>query len=251
MTKASRPPGSTLSLGAAIGVVLLLAMALLIIRSGQPSQNAGPAASSPSSSSGSSGAVSPSAGPSSTGSSSPGSSGAGSSGAGAGPQTGAGSGAQTGGNSSGSGSAATGAGTAGTAGSSGALAAGPLPNTGAPFPWWAGLLPLALGLSLFVALRQRARIVPLGASAAGRVSAMRDRRDDARYGADGDEAWPPEARDLDDDALIDRPSPLSSPETGRCGSIREGERWISPGPSLPSDAEAEDDYHFGLLPVFN
>ena len=36
----------------------------------------------------------------------------------------------------------------------GAGASSPLPNTGAPFPWWLGLIPLALGILLFAALRR-------------------------------------------------------------------------------------------------
>jgi hypothetical protein len=205
MTKATRPPGSTLSLGAAIGVVLLLAVALLVIRSGQPTQNAGTVASSPSPAQ-----SSPPA------SSTPASSTPASSGPGTGSQAGAVTGSQTGGTASGSGT--TGASTAGTSRSSAVLAAGPLPNTGAPFPWWAGLLPLALGLSLFVALRQRARM------------------DAARYGAEGGGARYDAARDIDDAGLIDRPSLRSGPESGRFGAIREGEQWFSPA-VIPRDRD--------------
>lgn len=57
-------------------------------------------------------------------------------------------------------------GAAGTSGAMGAAATGgtgieaagpsnPLPNTGAPFPWWLGLLPLALGILLIAGLRRR------------------------------------------------------------------------------------------------
>lgn len=42
----------------------------------------------------------------------------------------------------------------GSAAIQGAGTSGPLPNTGALFPWWLGLIPLALGILLFAALRR-------------------------------------------------------------------------------------------------
>ncbi len=49
---------------------------------------------------------------------------------------------------------AAGSSNSGSAAIQGAGTSGALPNTGAPFPWWLGLIPLALGILLFVALRR-------------------------------------------------------------------------------------------------
>jgi hypothetical protein len=157
----AKPEQSYLRLGAAIVVVFVLAIATLIVRSsggGGPSASpsgasaSGPSASAPpqtggqgspsNRASGSAGSGSGSAG---TGSSGAGSAGTGFSGAGS---TGTGSG--------GAGSAGSGSAGGGSAGVQSNQAAGPLPNTGAPFPWWLGLLPLGLGLAVIVALRRKA-----------------------------------------------------------------------------------------------
>ena len=62
-------------------------------------------------------------------------------------------------------------------------AAGPghMPNTGAPFPWWMGLLPVSLGIGLMRALRRRPEPLKVAAGAsAGAGPALRDRRPASR-----------------------------------------------------------------------
>ena len=62
-------------------------------------------------------------------------------------------------------------------------AAGPghMPNTGAPFPWWMGLLPVSVGIGLMRALRRRPEPLKAGAGAVVVVgAAVRDRRPASR-----------------------------------------------------------------------
>src|SRR5713226_6176300 len=150
-------PQSLLPLAAVTAVLFFLAVLVLKVHSGSnPGSNQAatpppsPSASSPSargSSSASSrpsatpGAVSPSAVSPAPASSQPGVAGAGS-GSGSAPGAGPAAGGQT-----------------------------PMPNTGAPFPWWMGLLPVSLGIGLTRALRRDPEPVPSGTGAgrAGRV----------------------------------------------------------------------------------
>ncbi|MGH2719108.1 MAG: hypothetical protein ACRDJU_11060 [Actinomycetota bacterium] len=124
----------------AVAVLLLVAIGLLVSRSGNGTPTASPSAgktsaSSPSSRSGSGSSDTQQAAPPAN--------------------------AETGGSAASTGSGATGSSGSvgssgpGTTGIQGARASNPLPNTGAPFPWWLGLFPLALGILLIAALRRR------------------------------------------------------------------------------------------------
>jgi hypothetical protein len=80
------------------------------------------------------------------------------------------------------GAVAPSAGTTGRPGGAPPQAAGPnnMPNTGPPFPWWMGLLPVSLGIGLAWALRPK-REPTVGASLdGGTVEFSRGRREVSR-----------------------------------------------------------------------
>lgn len=159
---------SFLPVAAMIAVLLFLGVVVLMVHSGSNLSGPGVAAPLPSpstsASAGSTGTASTQspaapAAPSASGSIAPaptsGAAGAATPGAGpgAGPGVGPGAGSGSGpGVGPGAGAGARpGAGPTAAAGAGGS----PLPNTGAPFPWWMGLIPFSLGIGLMRALRRR------------------------------------------------------------------------------------------------
>ena len=128
-------------LGILVGVILLLGFGHLLVQSGPSTPNATPT-SQPSDTLGTAAPPSGAAG-------------------GTSPSGGAGTARQ----------APEGAGGAGSAGIQGAEPSAPLPNTGPPFPWWLGLLPVSLGLGLIAALRRRPvpTLVPVPRGGRGRA----------------------------------------------------------------------------------
>jgi hypothetical protein len=201
----AKPEQSYLRLGAAIVIVFVLAVATLIVRS---SGGGGPSAS-PS-------GASASAPPQTGGQGSPSNRASGSAGSGSG-SAGTGSG---GAGSAGSGFAGSGSAGGGSAGVQSNQAAGPLPNTGPPFPWWLGLLPLGLGLAVIVALRRKAGSVrTLVRASAGRAGEAEAGRQGAR------------SRTVPFNTAIHLRTPAR---------VRHGEQWLPPTAVTLRDPEAAD-----------
>jgi hypothetical protein len=96
---------------------------------------------------------------------------------------------------------------------------GPLPNTGAPFPWWLGLLPLGLGLAVIVGLRRKAasrrRLVRASGLAGGAAAGRRRAR----------------SRTVPFNTAIHLRTP---------SRVQHGEQWLPPGAVTLWDPEAAE-----------
>ncbi|HLI56995.1 MAG TPA: hypothetical protein VKY26_08160 [Actinomycetota bacterium] len=176
----------------AVAVLLLVGIGLLVSRSGTIAPTASPSGrstgSSPATSSNANSGGTQQAAP-------PPNSATGGSQASGGSANGGSAGAAT------SSSGATGSSAPGSAAVQGVGGTAPLPNTGAPFPWWLGLLPLAIGILMIAALRRR----PAAALSA-------------------------RSRTVSFDTSIELPPP---------SRIRAGERWFFAGELDGIDADAE------------